>query len=256
VTAEISAELLVAMRAGHPREADRLMERMAGLDPGRLAASLPNDAARIAMWVNLYNAATQRLVETHPERFARRMRFFRQPAIVVAGRTLSLDAIEHGLLRRSRWKAGLGWLGNPFPHPFERRFRVAAVEARIHFALNCAAASCPPIAAYRASRLDGQLDLATRSYLAASVRRERERLVVPRIFLWFMGDFGGPSGVRRFLAGYGYEASGARLRFAAYDWSLRAAAWSDPVEWTGPRADDDGDGSLEPHREGTGAGRE
>lgn len=98
-----------------------------------------------------------------------------------------------------------------------------------HFALNCAAASCPPIGAYDPSRLDAQLDLATSGYLAEAVRREGPRLLVPRLFLWFMGDFGGPRGVRRFLERHGVETARAHLSFARHDWSLRPAAWSGPV---------------------------
>jgi hypothetical protein len=234
VIAAISAELLVAVRAGDTPRATRLWMELADLDPERLAAALPDDGARVATWLNLYNAATQRLVEADPAVFARRARFFRQPATVVAGQCLSLDAIEHGLLRRSRWKLGLGWLGNPFPGAFERRFRVDEVDPRIHFALNCAAASCPPIAAYHVGHLDAQLDLATRGYLAVTVRRDGRRLLVPRLFLWFMGDFGGPPGVRRFLELHGVGTHRARLRFARYDWSLRPSAWADPTEWPGP----------------------
>ena len=224
----------MAVRRGDAPRTDELLAELGILDPDQLAAALTDDSTRIASWLNLYNAATQRLVERHPERFARRVRFFRQPAIVVASTTLSLDAIEHGLLRRSRWKAGLGWLGNPLPGRFERRFRVDVVDPRIHFALNCAAASCPPIAAYDAVGLDGQLDLATRSFLDQAVRREGRRLLVPRLFLWFMGDFGGPRGVRRFLERHGVETDGARLTFAHYDWTLRPAAWSGPSVWTRP----------------------
>lgn len=245
MTETISAELLLAIRTGDTDEATRLLARLASLDAGELATSLPDDAARIATWLNLYNAATQRLVEAHPERFATRVRFFRQPAITVAGATLSLDAIEHGLLRRSRWKAGLGWLGNPRPGTFERRFRVSDIDPRIHFALNCAAASCPPIAAYDSGQLDRQLDIAARSYLATSVRREGERLLVPRLFLWFVGDFGGPRGVTRFLARYGYETRLTRLRLSRYDWSLQPAAWADATTWTAPHGDPAGGRSSE-----------
>ncbi len=245
-----SAELLVAIRTADVAKADGLLAELAGIDPEELAASMSDHAARIATWLNLYNAATQRLVEAHPETFARRGRFFRQPAIVVAGTTLSLDAIEHGLLRRSRWKAGLGWLGNPFPGRFERRFRVDVIDPRIHFALNCAAASCPPIAAYDPDRLDAQLDLATRSYLAEAVRREGPRLIVPRLFLWFMGDFGGPRGVRRFLEQHGVETARTHLRFARYDWSLRPAAWSGPV------GDADAAGSSDARRPGSSVGQD
>jgi hypothetical protein len=240
----ISAELLVAIRTGDTSRANRLWTGLADLDQEQLSASLTDDATRTATWLNLYNAATQRLIETDPERFSSRLRFFRRPAAIVAGQALSLDAIEHGLLRRSRWKVGLGWLGNPFPGRFERRFRVDAVDARIHFALNCAAASCPPIAAYDAGRLDAQLDLATRAYLAATVRREPRRLLVPRLFLWFMGDFGGPRGVRRFLERHGVETGRARLRFARYDWSLQPAAWA------GSALGDDDDGASGSGRPG------
>jgi hypothetical protein len=232
LTAALSVELLIAVRAGDETRATALWTELADLDRGSLAAALPNDRARVATWLNLYNAATQRLVEADPATFTRRAYFFRQPAAVVAGQHLSLDAIEHGLLRRSRWKLGLGWLGNPVPGAFERRFRVNEVDPRIHFALNCAAASCPPIVAYDMDRLEAQLDQATRGYLAANVRRDGQRLLVPRLFLWFMGDFGGPRSVCRFLERHGVETRQARLRFARYDWSLQPAAWADPNEET------------------------
>ena len=45
------------------------------------------------------------------------------PAVVGAGRSLSLDTIEHGLLRRSRPKLGLGYLPNPLAGRFERSHR-------------------------------------------------------------------------------------------------------------------------------------
>ena len=75
-------------------------------------------------------------------------RFLRQPALVVACRALSLNAIEHGLLRRSRWRFGAGVRREPVPlSAFERQHRVARVDPRVHFALNCAAGSCRSIAA-------------------------------------------------------------------------------------------------------------
>jgi hypothetical protein len=223
---ELGRQLLLAVRAADAAAAERAERALAALTEDALALDLADDHARLATWINLYNAATQRLVDRDPGAYRRRMRFFRRPAITVAGRALSLDAIEHGLLRRSRWKAGLGWLGNPLPGAFERRLRVRRVDPRVHFALNCAAASCPPIAAYQADRLDAQLDLATRSYLAATVRRDGDRLVVPRVFRWFPGDFGGRAGTRRFLAQHGIPADGLRLQHAPWDWRPAPDAWA------------------------------
>ena len=245
---DLSVRLLLAVRIGDAAEADHLSARIAGLDPADLAGTVTSDAERIATWLNLYNAATQRLVEAYPDSYRRRFRFFRRPAITISGRSLSLDAIEHGLLRRSRWKVGLGWLGNPIPRQFERRLRVGVVDPRIHFALNCAAASCPPIAAYDARHLDAQLDLATRGYLAAAVSRQGDRLMAPRVFLWFMGDFGGPSGVRRFLERHGIDTTGASIRYARWDWTPSPADWA--AEWTlddpGRQSSADADGGSVP----------
>lgn len=212
--------------------ADAAAGALARMAEDDLARDLPDDPTRIATWVNLYNAATQRLVDADPASYARRVRFFRQPAVTVAGTPLSLDTLEHGLLRRSRPKVGLGYLSNPVAGRFERRFRVVRPDPRVHFALNCAAASCPPIAAYDPEGLGAQLDLATRAYLGATVCREGDALVLPRIFRWFPGDFGWAGGIRRFLAAHGHPADGLRLRYAPWDWTPAPDAWR--IESTEP----------------------
>jgi hypothetical protein len=222
---DLSRRLLLAVRTNDRPTADAAAGALARLAEDDLARDLPDDPTRIATWVNLYNAATQQLVDADPAAYARRTRFFRLPALTVAGRVLTLDTLEHGLLRRSRPKVGLGYVTSPVAGRFERRFRVARPDPRVHFALNCAAASCPPIASYDPDRLDAQLDLATRAYLGASVRREGEALIVPRIFRWFPGDFGGPSGIRRFLAVHGHPTDGLRLRYAPWDWTPAPDAW-------------------------------
>lgn len=224
---DLGRGLLVATRLGDGAAAEQVTAALAALTVDDLEHDLATDGVRIATWVNLYNATTQRLIDRDPSAYARRTRFFRRPALTIAGNVLTLDTIEHGLLRRSRPKIGLGWLTNPLPGAFERQFRVDRVDPRIHFALNCAASSCPPIAAYDAARLDEQLELATRSYLQVSVRRAGDRLTVPRIFRWFPGDFGGSAGIRRFLALHGIDPDGLVLRHADWDWTSAPDAWVD-----------------------------
>ncbi|CAN5708003.1 DUF547 domain-containing protein [soil metagenome] len=235
-----SAALLAAVRSGDAERARAIRSHLAALEPAALARELPSDAERVATWVNLYNAAARQLVDSDLTRVRHRLSSFRRPVITVAGTPLSLDAVEHGLLRRSRWKIGLGWLGNPWPGDFERRYRVERVDPRIHFVLNCAAASCPPIDAYLPGRLDAQLDVATRGYLATCVRRDGSRLVVPRLFLWFSGDFGGPAGVRRFLLRHGVDAMGGRLTYTAWDWTASPAPWAPKGPTPGTRVGPDG----------------
>lgn len=217
----LPGRLLEAVRLDEPTEA--LVGRLSAVDPDALAAALDTDAKRYAFWLNTYNAWVQRALAQDLSRLDRRWRFFRAKRVPVAGRALSLDDIEHGLLRRSRLKLGLGYLPNPFAGPFERRFRVDERDQRIHFALNCGAVSCPPIAAYDPARIDAQLETAAVGYLEETVEYAPEPGVVevPRLFSWYRGDFGGKSGTVAFLRGYGLVPDDATpsVSYRPYDWS-------------------------------------
>lgn len=87
--------------------------------------------------------------------------FFSKKWIIVANNEKSFDDIEHGMIRNSQWKYGMGYLGAWFPSKFEKSLRVNQVDYRIHFALNCGSAGCPPIAFYKSDKLDEQLTTAT-----------------------------------------------------------------------------------------------
>ncbi|MDS0475524.1 DUF547 domain-containing protein [Natrinema sp. 1APR25-10V2] len=176
----------------------------------------------LAFWLNVYNAGAQLLLERRPTLFESRLRFFRTPAVTVAGVDLSLDDIEHGVLRGGRSKYGLGYLPRVERTGLDRAYRIE-VDPRIHFALNCGAASCPAVLAYDPDTVDETLDDATRSYLDETVQydAERNRVRVPRFCLWFVGDFGGRSGIRELLREFEQipPESSPSLRFSAYDWT-------------------------------------
>lgn len=223
----LAIEYLLALRIDRTggSDADEHALRLARLSPEDLRRGLADDRARIAFWLDVYNAV---VVRAGPiDLTDRRLRWlhFRRSSVEVAGRSLSLDAIEHGLLRGSAWKFGLGYVRNPVPGAFERDHRVQRPDPRIHFALNCGAASCPPIAAYDPERLDLQLDLATRSFLASEAAVEGDALRVSPLLLWYIGDFGGPAGIRRLLRHAGIKGWGRPLRFRTYDWSPAPDRW-------------------------------
>lgn len=224
---ELAVSYLFAAKAGDDRASAEHERDLAQLDPGVLEVALANDHARLAFWIDLYNAVVVRQPSHDFHSTASRNRFFSKRTTTIAGHKLALDTIEHGILRRSQLKLGLGFVTNPFPSSFERRHRVNRTDPRIHFALNCAATSCPPIAAYRERLIEDQLDLATRSYLDSSVVVEARRIVLPRIFFWFAGDFGGRRGVRSFLSKYDIEHRGRRLGLAAFDWTPAPGRWSE-----------------------------
>ena len=225
----LAIDYLLATRTAATATAAELEQELATIDPVHLRDALTSDGARTAFWVDVYNAVILRQPVYDFSSWRTRSRFFSRPAVTIAGRTLSLDTIEHGILRRSRLKLGLGYAANPAPSSFEREQRVRHVDPRIHFALNCAAASCPPIAAYRAEHIEAQLDLATRGYLQQTALPRADHLEIPVVFLWFIGDFGGPPGVRRFLRRHGVEGWGRPLRFGEWDWTPRPGRWAADV---------------------------
>jgi hypothetical protein len=157
--------------------------------------------------------------------------FFHAPAITVGDTSLSLDRIENGLLRGGRSKYGLGYLPKIFVTAFERRYRLMDCDPRIHFALNCGAESCPAIRACEPDHIDEQLDRATGSYLDATVEHDpdADTVRVPRLFLWFRGDFGGGSGIRSFLRTYDAIPEGVtpRIRHGSWDWAKAAGKFTE-----------------------------
>jgi hypothetical protein len=238
---EQSAAFLRGVRRGE--STDEVTEALADLESEALAAALDTDGSRVAFWTNIYNAATQRALADDPGQYESRRAFFSTPLVTVAGRTLSLDEIEHGILRRSHSVLTLGYLRTPGPFrdgyidthaPDER-------DPRIHFALNCGADSCPPVAAYTREELDSQLDLATRGYLDQHVEYDRDargrfgglrgggRALVPRVMLWFRGDFGGRHGVVEMLRRHEQipPETDPRLAYREWDWSFDPADYAE-----------------------------
>ncbi len=184
--------------------------------------------ARLAFLINAYNAWTVELILTEwPDLDSIRDlgSLLRSPwkksFIPLFGDTVSLDDIEHGMIRaRGRYD-----------------------DPRIHFAVNCASVGCPALRreAYSAERLDAQLEEQTTSFLADRSRNRMENgtLALSPLFDWYQEDFErnwrGSGGRRGFLARYagalGLDAAQTRqllqgelrLDYLPYDWSLNAA---------------------------------
>ncbi len=201
-------------------------------DPG----SLSTREERLAFWINLYNALVIDAViafgirQSVTEGRLGLLAFFRRAAYDVGGFRISCDDIEHGILRGNR-----GHPAVPGPHfgpsDVRRSWMVDPPDVRIHFALNCASLSCPPVGFYDAARIDAQLDMATQNFIAAAVAADMDegRLCLSRIFSWYAGDFGGHAGVLDFVARYVPEEvqawllareNAVQLAYEPYDWSL------------------------------------
>lgn len=218
----LSQNLLYNVKTG--ADTRQQIDSLAAVAPLVLFDELQTEDEKLAFWLNVYNAFIQIKLKENSGLYASRSRFFKIKSIVVAGQKLSLDDIEHGILRHSKTKLSLGYFNKWFPGKFEKIHRLNAVDYRIHFALNCGAASCPPIAFYKPEVIGKQLDLATKNYLnhEAVYDSIANTVSVPKLMLWFKADFGGNKGVLKILKEQGLLAPNAKpkIKYKDYNWSL------------------------------------
>jgi hypothetical protein len=179
----------------------------------------PNE--RKALLINLYNS---KILETvllqNPSgsiralsKWLRPNEIFDRPAMMLDGKLTTLNGLE-------------------------KRLRDEFKDPRIHFAINCASRSCPPIRVepYGGTRIEDQLDAATRAFLASpagielTTARGETTLRVSALFDWYADDFKAVGGALPFIGMYGpkdaAEAAGERktkLAFQPYDWSLNVS---------------------------------
>jgi hypothetical protein len=173
-----------------------------------------SDAEQFASYINAYNAWTIKLIlSAYPgiQSIKELGTLFKNPwekkLVRINSEVLTLDDIEHQILRP--------------------RFK----DPRVHFAINCTAASCPPLRSepYLGSALEEQLDRATRSFInnPGTYRLEGDALFVNRIFKWFSEDFN--NDVIGFYLIYAENDLKEKLaqkkkviqvKYLHYDWSL------------------------------------
>ena len=136
----------------------------------------------------------------------------------------SFDDIEHGIIRRSKAKLGLGIISDVFPGEVEKMFRVDELDPRIHFALNCGAESCPVVRIFMEHTIDQQLDEATREYLNLNTKYDtaNNQVIVTALMSWFSGDFGGKDGIISMLKKHEIIPASAdpSVKFDSYSWKL------------------------------------
>lgn len=195
------------------------LDSLARADLGALS-----EQERLALYIDAYNAYTIQLINVKGERDSIRninktmgLKLkgpWKEELAVVGGRTCSLDDIEHDIIRK--------------------QFH----EPRIHFALVCAAISCPPLRseAYTGAKLHAQLDDQAKLFLLESPAKNRVdletgTLYVSMIFSWYKEDFGtSDAAIAAFVARFYPEgpekqllvSGNAKIATTAYDWTLNS----------------------------------
>lgn len=206
--------------------------------------SLTTDAEKLAFWINLYNMLAIDAVLHYgvQSRINEVSGVFYRAGYNVGGYFFSLHDIEQGILRANRGHPAVP--GAQFGEDDPRSQHVmTTLEPRTHFALVCAAESCPPIRVYDADKIDAQLTLATKHFINSSEVRidlDKKRANISKIFQWYAPDFGASFSVTlgfgdatpilHWLADYRVDAdeqaqlkqnvNDFSVRFLPYDWSL------------------------------------
>jgi hypothetical protein len=218
---DLSQQLLMAYRKQAYGEAETALKALAQAD----LRGMPENQ-KLSFWVNCYNALMQHVLREHPSLWGQAS-LYTKKHFSVGGQRLSFDDIEHGLLRGCQYKYGFGFVPSPFFSSFIKKECVRKPDCRVHFALNCGAKSCPPIAFYSPESIGEQLETASVSYLEAHTHYDQKTNTVyaSRLMYWFSGDFGGPWGVKKLLHAHKLAPKNAKLKFNAYDWSLDLHNW-------------------------------
>lgn len=219
---QLSQDFMYAAKTGEETSQFIVQFKKGSIDD--IAAIIKNDDDKKAFWINLYNAYTQVALKQNPGQYERRGKFFGSRKIEIAGHLFSLDDIEHGILRRSKIKWSLGYLNKLFPGKVEKKCRVKKLDYRLHFALNCGAKSCPPIAFYTTENINQQLDLATKAYLRSEAEYDEKDniLKLPALMSWFRRDFGGKRKMIVLLQELLIVPVDKKpaIKFKTYDWTL------------------------------------
>ncbi len=199
--------------SGHARLRTYLRE-LQGIDVRKLGR-----AQQFAFWVNLYNAKTIDIVLAHyPVASIRRIDLggslfgsgpWRKKVLTVSGQKLSLDDIEHEILRP-------GWR-----------------DKRIHYVVNCASLSCPnlPRTALNGTNNTKILDSAAAVYInhPRGVRVADGQIIASKIYKWYASDFGSRVALIKHWRRYATPRLKKALKTTArisryhYDWTLNDA---------------------------------
>jgi hypothetical protein len=160
--------------------------------------------AKLAFYLDAYNAIVlHSVLAVYPITgvLEHDAEFFKR-SVTLCGESITLDYLENEIIRK--------------------QFK----EPRIHFALNCASVSCPPLLAkpYASSDLEMVLEAQTKSYLN-SAEGSSDEGVVSQLFEWFAVDFEKAEGsVLKFINKHrDTPLSGTSLTFRPYNWNLNQA---------------------------------
>lgn len=162
----------------------------------------------LAWHLNAYNAGIlSEILKKFPTKgpLEGESNFFDKERIVISGKKISFNHLESKIIRP------------------------AFNEPRIHFALNCASESCPPLATkpFTGKTLDEDLERLTKAFVndnPQGVAADTKRTRISKLFDWYAEDFGGKSHLIPYINRYRRTPVPANTKpdFFEYSWKLNA----------------------------------
>lgn len=158
---------------------------------------------QLAYYINLYNANTIKLIiDNYPVKSIKDINNpWSKKHIKIGDKAFSLSEIENDILRKMD-------------------------EPRIHFAINCASASCPRLlnTAYNSENVEELLEKATKDFIANSEKNKisKEKIQISKIFKWYKSDFNQKGSLIDYINKYSTEKilPDASISYLEYDWGL------------------------------------
>jgi hypothetical protein len=167
---------------------------------------------RLAYLINTYNILVLKgVLDMYPVKSVRDIApefgFFHEKRFIFEGTPVSLNHVEKDLLLKT------------FKDP------------HIHFAVNCASISCPPLLnePYTASKVMIQLESVTRTFLEQNpeaVRLEKNRYLLSSLFSWYAADFATQGSALNFINRYRKQPlpPNAKIEYLDYNWNLNQSS--------------------------------
>lgn len=159
-----------------------------------ISLSYMNDTTKMAFVLNVYNLMIKYAFCKFgiPNTNMNRASFFDDVQINVGGCIFSFNDLEHGILRAN----------TKHPYQLSKKFSVIdprrhlalkKLDARVHFALNCGAKSCPPVKKYTAEAIEEELRLSAMAFCEdennVAIDEEKCQMKLSKILYWYQADF-------------------------------------------------------------------
>ncbi len=166
--------------------------------------------AQLAFYLNAYNAwILHEALGKYPTKSVKDVlfTFFTGKRIKVAGEEMSFKHLEDNFVRAK--------FGDP----------------HVHFALNCASRSCPPLnrEAFRADKIDNQLEKLAKAFINSEkgvrLSTDKKSAELSKIFDWYKDDFKGEGGAPAFINKRRSAPlpNDVKISYQDYDWNLNEA---------------------------------